>query len=179
MVNVTYIGDTLIARKVTGDKNVPAGEITFQVDLNPQRHSNSLHDTGNQKLPNIVLSEEASKRWGNKELQRFAGLGHVASEGFVNSQWLEGQLVVINEEYFSFAWLPIGCQIFFGRPSPELSLSMLKESMNKPAEQDDLEVSMEHVTKCFDATVDALEDGSLDDASESCIIIQDGVCCFE
>ena len=37
MINVTYHGDLLIAYKVTGDKNVPRGEITFQVDLNPLR----------------------------------------------------------------------------------------------------------------------------------------------
>ena len=35
MINVTYVGDTLIAFKVTGDKNVPRGEITFQADLTP------------------------------------------------------------------------------------------------------------------------------------------------
>ena len=35
MINVTYVGDLLIAYKVTGDKNVPRGEITFQADLSP------------------------------------------------------------------------------------------------------------------------------------------------
>lgn len=37
MINVTYVGDQLIAYKVTGDKSVPRGEITFQADLNPLR----------------------------------------------------------------------------------------------------------------------------------------------
>ena len=31
MINVTYHGDLLLAYKVTGDKNVPRGELTFQV----------------------------------------------------------------------------------------------------------------------------------------------------
>jgi len=171
MVNVTYIGDTLIARKVTGDKNVPAGEITFQLDLSPQRHSASL--------PNIRLSEEASEKWNNKELQRFAGLGHVADEGFENSQWLEGQIVLINKEYFSFVWMPTGLQIFFGRPSPELSLKMLQDGMVTSAEKNDLDASMKHIMRCFDATIDALEDGLLRDASKSCIFVDDDTCCFD
>merc|ERR1712157_667978 len=58
---------------------------------------------------------------------RFPGLGHVASEGFKNNQWLDGQFIMIGESYFSFAWVPIGMQIFFGRPSPDLILKMLKE----------------------------------------------------
>ena len=36
MINITYSGETLIATKVTGDRNVPKGEVTFTVDLAPQ-----------------------------------------------------------------------------------------------------------------------------------------------
>jgi len=180
MVNVTYIGDTLICRKVIGDKNVPVGEITFQVDLSPPRPPKSLSKTS-QELPNIVLADEAAKRWGNKELQRFSGLGQVAEEGFKNSQWLEGQIILISEEYFSFAWLPLGHQIFFGRPSPELSLSMMQESMKKTLENNEIEASMDHISRCFEVTMDAIEDGSLKDPSDSCIFINDdsNSCCFE
>jgi hypothetical protein len=42
MINVTYVGDQLIAYKVTGDKNVPRGEITFQADLNPLHQNNGI-----------------------------------------------------------------------------------------------------------------------------------------
>lgn len=120
MINVTYIGDTLVAHKVTGAKNVPKGEPTFQVDLNPKVVSPS------KILKPIELTDAAINQWGTKHLSRFAGVGHVAGEGYVNSQWLEGQLILVGE-YFSFAWLPLGHQVFFGRPSPELTLKMLKE----------------------------------------------------
>ena len=91
MINVTYVGDIMIARKVTGDKNVPAGEISFQVDMTPPKPSTSL-TVAKKNLPNIVLSDEAAKRWGTSELSRYQGHGQVAEEGFKNRQWMDGQL---------------------------------------------------------------------------------------
>jgi hypothetical protein len=124
MVNVTYaggeLGNVLVATKVTGDKNVPKGEITFTADLHPEAK-------GRKELNPIELSDTAAKQWGHKHLPRFPGQGQVAAEGFVNNQWMDGQLILVGE-YFSFAWLPIGHQIFFGRPSAELTLKMLKQS---------------------------------------------------
>jgi Cyclin D1 binding domain len=118
MVNVSYTGDVLTAHKVTGDRHVPKGEITFQVDLSPTK----------EYLDPIELSSDAVEQWGSKYLQRHAGQGQVAADGFVNSQWLDGQLILVNQ-YFSFAWLPTGHQVFFGRPSAELTLKLLRESV--------------------------------------------------
>jgi hypothetical protein len=168
MVNVTYIGDTLIARKVTGDRTVPSGEISFQVDLRPPRQMNSLEENHQRNLPNLQISEKASKKWGNRELQRFKGLGQVSE----SSQWLEGQIVIVDENYFSFSWLPIGVQIFFGRPSPDMQLKMMQEAMEKQADENPVDASVEHLMRCF-------EDSTQGDFSESCIIIDDDICCFE
>ena len=38
MINITYVCDILIATKITGDDNIPAGEIMFQVDFSPCSH---------------------------------------------------------------------------------------------------------------------------------------------
>eukprot|EP00537_Pseudo-nitzschia_pungens_P010974 CAMPEP_0172397160 /NCGR_PEP_ID=MMETSP1061-20121228/29314_1 /TAXON_ID=37318 /ORGANISM="Pseudo-nitzschia pungens, Strain cf. pungens" /LENGTH=415 /DNA_ID=CAMNT_0013129247 /DNA_START=1071 /DNA_END=2318 /DNA_ORIENTATION=- len=173
MINVTYVGDVLVAHKVTsGTKHVPRGQETFRVDLSPQtlavenvgggfgggggigglgsrqrnhhyphhyrhrhRHGNmdndySDHWEGQQDLSPIELGESASKQWGCKYLQRFAGRGQVASEGYVDSQWMQGQLILVNE-YFSFAWVPIGHQVFFGRPTPELVLKLIRDESKK------------------------------------------------
>lgn len=136
MINVTYVEDTLVATKVTGDLNVPKGELTFTADLHPQPRpvSNAGDDDSsisdypdNQYLEPIELSDVASKQWGHKHLPRFHGQGQAAEEGYVKSQWMEGQLILVGE-YFSFAWIPLGHQIFFGRPSAELTLKMLKQS---------------------------------------------------
>lgn len=157
MINVTYVGDILIARKVTGDKNVPSGEISFQIDMSPPP-SNPALGSKRKSLPNIVLSEEAAKRWGTKQISRYQGLGQVAEEGFVNHQWMDGQLVVINEEYFSFSWMPLNHQIFFGRPSGELSIKMLRESKSErqPTIEDDLETMRDHVARSFDGLPQSL-----------------------
>ena len=165
LINITYVGDTLIAEKVTGvDSNVPAGAISFQADLHPlAQNPNALRSVVREDdaLRPIVLTEEASKKWGTKKLPRYSGLGHVAEEGFKNSQWVDGQLIIIGDEYFSFAWLPIEQQIFFGRPSPELALRMLRdngvsrvaERFDQPPSLDaDLQVQKDFVTRCLEAT---------------------------
>lgn len=170
LINVTYVGDTLIATKLTGDKNVPRGEITFQADLFPLRFSNSKKSgpppTG--ALSPIALTEQAARKWGTRKLPRYAGLGQVAEEGFQNNQWMDGQLIVIGDNYFSFAWVPIEQQIFFGRPSAELALKMLREAgvsplrahkaFDAPPSMDQsVDILKDFATRCMERT-DEIED---------------------
>lgn len=169
MINVTYAGDTLIAYKVTGDKNVPRDEITFQIDLSPIV-SKRIGEMDHQKqvLQPIVLTDKAAQKWGTKELPRYSGLGQVAEEGFENKQWMEGQLIVIGQEYFSFAWVPIEHQIFFGRPSPELTLKMLRVSGSNflkgktweepPSVKDDVSTLKEYAAHCFELTSETIDE---------------------
>ena len=175
MINVTYHGDLLVAYKVTGDKNVPRGEITFQVDLSPlpthqvgKGKASSL-TPGPEPLQPISLTDKAAKKWGTTQLPRYKGLGQVAEPGFKNNQWMDGQLIIIGEEYFSFAWVPIEQQIFFGRPSPELALKMLRESgatniapsksWDEPPSMDsDVKVLKEFVASCLEKTAENVED---------------------
>ena len=173
MINITYHGDTLVAYKVTGDKNVPRGEITFQVDLNPLPTkvigASSSQNTIEPPLQPISLTEKAAKKWGTTQLPRYKGLGQVAEPGFTNNQWMDGQLIIIGEEYFSFAWVPIEQQIFFGRPSPELALKMLRESSaasavgariwkTPPALDEDVNVLKEYVKSCLEKTTETVEE---------------------
>mmetsp|Transcript_80 Transcript_80/g.208 ORF Transcript_80/g.208 Transcript_80/m.208 type:complete len:423 (-) Transcript_80:169-1437(-) len=123
LINVTYTGNTLIAYKVTGDRNVPKGEISFTADLSPIFHSGSSN-----VLKPISLTDASSEHWGTSQLSRFPGRGQVASEGFIDQDWMDGQFVMVGQEYFSFAWLPIDYQIFFGRPSPALTFKLMRES---------------------------------------------------
>lgn len=121
MINVTYAGDTLIAYKVTGDKNVPRGEITFQADLTPNavrqlrngdfigNKVSKAPDRSQKSLEPIMLTEKAATKWGTRQLPRYKGLGQVAEPGFINHKWMDGQLIIIGEEYFSFAWVVSTC----------------------------------------------------------------------
>jgi hypothetical protein len=134
MINVTYINDgqTLIATKVTGDENVPRGQVTFTVDVAPHTSSSSSTTNDDEILQSrsildpIELDMDARQRWGRRFLPRFPGRGRVAQSNFIDPSWMEGQLILVGD-FFSFAWVPIGKQIFFGRPSPELTIRMMKE----------------------------------------------------
>ena len=165
LINVTYAGDVLIAHKVTGTKNVPKGEATFEVDLSPK----SISMEGGDALEPIELGEGAAKQWGSKYLQRFAGRGQVAAEGYVDSQWVDGQLIMVNE-YFSFAWLPIGHQVFFGRPTAELVLKLFKdEEKNGTAESS----ARAHLERCWEETEHMVEDVEVTDGPYNSINQQD------
>jgi Cyclin D1 binding domain len=140
LINVTYHGDTLIAHKVTSmqQANVPKGQATFQVNLGNAKNA----------LEPIELGEGAARQWGSKYLSRFRGQGQVAAQGHRNAQWIDGHLILVGE-YFSFAWLPIGHQVFFGRPSADLTLQLLKE-----ARQSDTKVDTDRafLTRCWEET---------------------------
>lgn len=193
MVNITYVGDTLIATKVTGDKNVPRGEITFQIDLHPMPRNSSPMGQQHEQLAPIKLTNKAARKWGTRELPRYSGLGRVAEEGFRNAQWMDGQLIIIGDEYFSFAWVPAELQIFFGRPSPELALKMLRDggisefrSGAKPFDappslDDNVNTLKDFATRCLEVTGE-VEDDRGEYNFESCIWSSDpdsDVCYFE
>lgn len=159
MINITYAGDTLIATKVTGDQNVPKGEVSFTVDLSPHIHS----DKGMLSLEPIELNAKAARQWGKKFLPRFQGLGQVAAEGFTNAKWMDGQLILVGR-FFSFAWVPIGHQVFFGRPSSELTLKMLREQKEDDLRRDQVSVMREAANNMMEETYwiekeDSFEDG--------------------
>lgn len=147
MINVTYIGDTLIAYKVTGHSTVPSGEISFQADLSPF--------ASNGELEPIVLGDQAAEQWDCKYLPRYTGKGQVASSGFRDPQFVPGQLIMVNE-YFSFAWIPLGHQVFFGRPSAELTLKMLQDK--EPHEQE-----RAHLQRCMEETALLQEEAQEDE----------------
>lgn len=184
MINVTYHGDTLYAHKVTsGTKHVPRGAETFRVDLAPQfgktnRVSpDSFAEEQHEVLSPIELGDSAAKQWGCKYLQRFAGQGQVASEGYQDSQWMEGQLILVNE-YFSFAWLPIGHQVFFGRPTPELILKLMKDENKRETVDDPLSPARSFLEKCWEET-EHIEDDMEVERHHSTSFYSDEDGCFE
>lgn len=170
---------TSLSHVVSDEQNVPKGEITFQIDLSPVKPKVIGSDTLDMPLQPITLTEKAAKKWGTKQLPRYRGLGRVAEPGFTNEQWMEGQLILISDEYFSFAWVPIETQIFFGRPSPELALKMLRENgesigaqpkswESPPSIDADVEVLKSFAASCLDLTREDVEE-SLHGDPFSCI----------
>jgi hypothetical protein len=133
VINVTYADDTLLATKVTGDRNVPRGETTFTVDLSPVNIST---------LPPIQLVSD--QRIG--EFQRFPGRGQVSRKAFKDHRYVEGQLILFGNQ-FSFVWIPTKHHVLFTRPSPEMTLRLLRDTISKEDEEENMR---NHVARCFD-----------------------------
>jgi hypothetical protein len=132
VINVTYSDDTLHATKVTGDRNVPRGEATFTVDLSPLSAS---------ALPPIQLMND---RTG--EYHRYPGRGQVSRKGFKDNRYVEGQMLLLDDK-FSFVWIPTKHHVLFSRPSPEITLRLLRDTISK---EDELENMRKHISRCFD-----------------------------
>ncbi|KAG7357066.1 protein of unknown function DUF3506 containing protein [Nitzschia inconspicua] len=132
LINITYSGDEMIATKCTGDNNVPRGEVTFTANLEPRNSSD---------LPPIQLISEHRKG----EFRRFPGKGQVSRRGFKDHRYVEGQLILF-ENQFSFVWIPTKHHVLFHRPSPEMTLKLLRNTISK---EDEIENMRDHISKCF------------------------------
>lgn len=122
----------MVATKVTGDKNVPRGKMTFKADLAPGR--------GLQALGPIILSKESASEWGTETLERYPG------QGYVGKKLVDGNLILF-ENNFSFVWFPTKQHVLFGRPSPEATIRMLRDIIS---EEDALDNMRDHLERCFE-----------------------------
>jgi hypothetical protein len=109
-------------------------EITFTASLTPGKGS---------VLPPFQF---ASKHQGSDEYQRFPGRGQVSRKGFKDNRFVEGQMIMF-EEKFSFVWVPTKHHVLFSRPSPETTLRLLRDTISK---EDEIENMREHIACCFE-----------------------------
>jgi hypothetical protein len=139
LINVTYSGDKIIAKKVTGQSCIQRGETVFYADLSPPKaDSNSL-------LP-IELSSESAEKWGISSLSRYAGKGLSSSPNSRAATFVEGQFIMF-DNYFSFLWVPTRQHVFFGRPSPEMVIDLLRDTISK---EDELNNMRQHLELCLE-----------------------------
>uniref|UniRef100_A0A7S4ASI2 Uncharacterized protein n=2 Tax=Pseudo-nitzschia australis TaxID=44445 RepID=A0A7S4ASI2_9STRA len=133
LINITYTGDEMIATKVTGDINVPRGKRSFTVNVKPSNSS---------ALPPVKLVSEQQ----SGEFDRFPGRGQVSRKGFKDNRYVEAQMILF-EDRFSFVWIPTKHHVSFHRPSPETTLKLLRNTISR---EDEIENMREHVSRCFD-----------------------------
>lgn len=81
----------------------------------------------------------------NGEFQRYPGRGQVSRKGFKDNRFVEGQLVLF-EDQFSFVWIPTKHHVLFSRPSPETTLRLLRDTLSK---EDELENQRNHIMRCY------------------------------
>lgn len=146
LINVTYDGDTLVATKATGDVNVPRGQVSFKCNLAPAQRAPNATTSQLEPLKLSVLSSKRKAGSSTASLPRFPGQGQVAKAGFTNNKFVEGQLLLL-DEHFSFVWIPTRHTVLYRRPTPEQTVSLLRNIYSK---QDELENMREHLTRCLD-----------------------------
>ena len=133
-MNVTYIGDTIVATKVTGDINVPRGEVSFTANLAPQNAS---------ALEPLKVSFD---RQASTQLPRFLGKGQIAKAGFQESKYVDGQFVLF-DKHFSFVWIPSRHHVLFRRPTPTQIIELMRDDISK---EDELGNMRSHISRCFE-----------------------------
>ena len=55
--------------------------------------------------------------------------------------------MILFENRFSFVWIPTKHHVLFRRPSPEMTIKLLRNTLSK---EDEIENMREHVSRCFD-----------------------------
>ena len=109
-VLVRYEGSTLVAVKLTGDENVPKGEITFTADLSPDGLLGPVGaDEVNHPAEKIRMVLEGHL----ENIVAIKGQGQVAKPGFKSPQFVEGQMLVFEEGIIGFIFLPLAAMIIF------------------------------------------------------------------
>ena len=131
-----YEGSTLVAVKMTGDDNVPKGEITVTADLSPEgllgpvgTHSQNVlaivtsYSKCTQALTflEFLLGRDALTHPAEKirlvledhldHIIAVQGKGQVAKPGFKSPQFIDGQLLIFEEGVLGFIFLPLASMI--------------------------------------------------------------------
>uniref|UniRef100_T1J548 F-box domain-containing protein n=1 Tax=Strigamia maritima TaxID=126957 RepID=T1J548_STRMM len=130
LVLLTYdsYGTKVKVTKVTGDPNVPAGELTFKSDLQYPiiLTENQQLDIQVMRQPDAVVSPIPLHKLPLQSFRlpaefspddaniipstckgRFYGWGQVAGHGFTNPSFIGGHWIIFNEDLFGFLWFEL------------------------------------------------------------------------
>lgn len=128
MLQYEDCGTKATAFKVSGDPNVPAGQVTFQVDLSypmvllaEQQQQMALLDelqvlrrspSQYRSLPPqpFRLPVDCYERYEQIPRMctlRYHALGQIAGQGFINPSFSRGHWIIFSEDLFGFLWLDL------------------------------------------------------------------------
>jgi len=91
------IGVIMVGRKVTGDTNVPAGEITWFADISKY----SVTDTDTNTAPTTVEDQNGNR---HRVVRSWDGMGTLAGPLFQRPIWDKGWLLELEGNLFAFCW---------------------------------------------------------------------------
>lgn len=144
LVNITYAGDTLVATKVTGDETVPRGEVSFTANLSPPPLN--VTDSGSEESSSVT-SEEHTVLQSKYGESIFPGQGQLAKKDFKDTKFISGVFIMYDTYRFSFSWVPTKHHVFFVRPSPHETIRLLRDTISKEDEVDNMR---DHLSRCFE-----------------------------
>ena len=101
-VVVTYDGSTLRGTKLTGDENVPAGQVSFEADLSAQL-PRVVGGAGEAHVTERIRAVMES----HVPVEAYTGRAQIAEKGFKRPQWIDGQLLLFQDGVFGFLFLQV------------------------------------------------------------------------
>ncbi|XP_073234073.1 F-box only protein 31-like isoform X2 [Porites lutea] len=108
LVMISFTDHKMIGTKITGDPNVPGGEVTFEVDLTKPLPDEAAADSGEPKRFSLPQGYEARYTdFPSHYKARFHSVGQIASHGFVSPQWTPAHFVLFNDDLFGFLWIEL------------------------------------------------------------------------
>ena len=143
-MNLTYVGDTIVATKVTGDDTVPRGEVSFTANLSPP----PINATDAEDEEASPAAAEANTILQTKYGESiFPGEGQLAKKEFKDAKFIAGVFIVYDAHRISFSWVSTKHHVFFVRPSPNETIRLLRDVISREDEVDNMR---DHLTRCFE-----------------------------
>lgn len=142
LVQIEYFENCkkLRATKLSGDPNVPAGQVTFEVTLLYSMVLTAEQQSSIAALNAIDVYEMAHPPSGTQQpfrvpsdcherfhevpktcVARYHALGQVAGHGFTNPSFSRGHWIVFNEDLFGFLWLELLSLSMYHRVKEEIA----------------------------------------------------------
>ena len=134
MINVTYVGDNLIATAVAGSGNIPKGEIFLKADLS---YINALDP--------IRVSGTIAEKWGKEKLTLYPGKAQ-SSRTSSESKWASGHFFMCSDDMFAFLFLATKQHIIFRRPKVQQIFKTIHDGIVKEKEMEQL---LAYLERCY------------------------------
>jgi hypothetical protein len=122
VIRISYEGDMMLAKKVTGDPHVPAGEVTFRADLssNMDRMTIESADDDTYFVEALELKDGEIMKREQKKVEEFIAEGMIATKGYEHAHFVPGRLFLLDETTIGFLWVPIGQFVTLERMENEI-----------------------------------------------------------
>ncbi|KAH7365560.1 hypothetical protein KP509_18G035000 [Ceratopteris richardii] len=113
IIHVTQAEDGIFGTKITGDPNVPCGQVSFRASLCSQTSAVPV------ELQQIVDLQVESSFKPFRIVTMFEGKGRIAGHNFRNPLWVPGHLLVSSSNEIAFLWEDVNFVVPFKKLSFE------------------------------------------------------------